>query len=125
MGIGNLRGFGAARIDDRQANAVARRRRNTAPVKPKPAINSAQFAGSGIAVIVSVPVPGVEENGVVTNVPNLKTHAFSVPVNSKLPSASITTLGSKRSDPPPDPPSKKAKLYNVIAGAAMAGRIIR
>ena len=96
MGMGNLRGFGAARIDDRQANAAARRRRNTAPVKPKPAINSAQFAGSGIAEIVSVPAPGVEENGVVAKVPNLKTGAFSVPVNSKLPSASITTLGFDR-----------------------------
>jgi len=97
MGIGNLRGFGAARIDDRQANAAARRRRNTAPVKPKPAINSAQFAGSGTVVIVSVPATGVasgfKENDVIAKVPNLKTGAVSVPVNSDSPPASITTLG--------------------------------
>ena len=96
MGIGNLRGFGAARIDDNQANAVARRRRNTAPVKPKPAISIARFAGSGIAVIVSVPAPSAEENGVVANVPNLKIGAFSVPVNSCSLAASITTLGLDR-----------------------------
>jgi len=96
IGIGDRRGFGAPQIDERQANSVARRLRTRAPVKPKPAISVARLAGSGIAVIVNVPAPGSKENGVVAKVPNLKIGAFSVPVDSGSPAASITTLGLDR-----------------------------